>query len=98
VAAYTSPHLTRYNERVRIAGAEASDEVLCAAFERVEAARGELPLTYFEYGTLGALVAFAEAQVEVAVLEVGLGGRLDAVNAVAPLGAAITRIALDHQE
>lgn len=95
-ALYTSPHLVRYNERVRLSGEEAADEDLCAAFSAVEAARGSVPLTYFEYGTLGALWLFAREKPDVAVLEVGLGGRLDAVNAVDPDCAVITSIALDH--
>src|SRR5690242_12159657 len=79
---YTSPHLVAYNERVRIAGVEASDEALCESFAAVEAARGEVALTYFEYGTLAAFWLFAEENIEAAVLEVGLGGRLDAVNVI----------------
>jgi len=79
---YTSPHLMRYNERVRIGGEEATDEVLASCFARVEKARGATPLTYFEFATLGALCAFADAKIDVAVLEVGLGGRLDAVNII----------------
>lgn len=97
VGAYTSPHLLAYNERVRIAGQPASDAALCAAFARIEAARGDIRLTYFEVGTLAALLLFVEAGCEVAVLEVGLGGRLDAVNIVAPDVAVITSIDLDHQ-
>ena len=87
VGCYTSPHLLDYNERVRIDGVPIDDESLCAAFARVEAARqaaGAVALTYFEFGTLAAWEAFAAAQIEVAILEVGLGGRLDAVNAYAP--------------
>src|SRR5688572_21623567 len=79
---YTSPHLVRYNERVRIAGAEAGDDALCEGFEAVELARGEIPLTYFEFGTLAALHVFAANSLDALILEVGLGGRLDAVNAV----------------
>ncbi|HET6434119.1 MAG TPA: bifunctional folylpolyglutamate synthase/dihydrofolate synthase, partial [Xanthomonadaceae bacterium] len=82
VGAYSSPHLLRYNERVRIDGAEAEDDALVAAFEAVEQARGDIPLTYFEYGTLAALWLFARERLDLAVLEVGLGGRLDAVNIV----------------
>jgi dihydrofolate synthase/folylpolyglutamate synthase len=93
---YTSPHLVQYNERVRIAGAEASDELLAASFEAVEAARGDTPLTYFEYGTLGALWVFAQEKVEALVLEVGLGGRLDAVNIVDADCAVLTSIGIDH--
>jgi len=94
---YTSPHLHRYNERIAVDGQEASDDDIVAAFERVEAARGDVPLTYFEFGTLAALELFGVRGVDVAVLEVGLGGRLDAVNAVDPDGGLITSIALDHQ-
>ena len=95
-ALYTSPHLERYNERVRIAGAEAADAALCAGFEAVERARGEVPLTYFEYGTLAALWLFARENVEAAVLEVGLGGRLDAVNVIDADCAVLTSIGIDH--
>ncbi len=96
VGAYTSPHLHVYNERVRIGERLASDEELVAAFERVESARGSTPLTYFEFGTLAALAVFEAADVEVAVLEVGLGGRLDAVNAVDAEAAIVTNVSLDH--
>ncbi len=94
---YTSPHLNRYNERIVIDGREASDEDIVAAFERVEATRGDVPLTYFEFGTLAALELFGRHGVDAVVLEVGLGGRLDAVNAVDPDGGLITSIALDHE-
>lgn len=95
--AYTSPHLVRHNERVRIDGAPASDAEFCAAFERIEAVRGTIPLTYFEFGTLAALLIFAARGVEVAVLEVGMGGRLDAVNTCDADVALVTAIGLDHQ-
>jgi dihydrofolate synthase/folylpolyglutamate synthase len=95
---YTSPHLLRYNERVRIAGREAEDAVLCDAFAAVEAARGTVPLTYFEYATLAALVLFSQENIDAAVLEVGLGGRLDAVNAVDADCAVLTSIGIDHVE
>lgn len=98
VGAYTSPHLLRYNERVRVGGVEASDAALVGAFERIEAARADTPLTYFEYGTLAALLLFAEAALDLAILEVGLGGRLDAVNLVEPDVAVVTTVALDHVE
>ena len=98
VGAYTSPHLLRYNERVRIDGHEAPDEALVDGFEAVEAARGETPLTYFEYGTLCALWLFARADLDLAVLEVGLGGRLDATNLVDPDVAVVTTVDLDHQD
>jgi len=93
---YTSPHLERYNERVRIAGVEASDDALCASFQAVEAARGDVALTYFEYGTLGALWLLARERIEAAVLEVGLGGRLDAVNLIDADCAVLTSIGIDH--
>jgi dihydrofolate synthase/folylpolyglutamate synthase len=96
VGCYTSPHLLRYNERIRVDGAEASDAQIVAAFESVEALRGSLPLTYFEFGTLAALAVFVAEKVDIAVLEVGLGGRLDAVNAVEPTASLITNISLDH--
>ena len=98
VGAYTSPHLLRFNERVRIDGREATDEALVAGFAAVEAARGETPLTYFEYATLCALWLFERAGLDLAVLEVGLGGRLDAVNLVDADAAIITTVDLDHQD
>lgn len=98
VGAYTSPHVLAYNERVRISGVDADDAALIAAFERIETARGEVPLTYFEFGTLAALLLFADAALDVAVLEVGLGGRLDAVNLIDADVAIVTTIALDHQD
>jgi len=94
---YTSPHLVRYNERVRIDGGEAGDAALARDFARVEAARGTTPLTYFEFGTLAALAAFEAARIEVAILEVGLGGRLDAVNVVDADCAIVSTVDLDHQ-
>ncbi len=97
MGAYTSPHLLRYNERVRVCGRAASDTALCEAFARVEAERGDITLTYFEFGTLAALAQFAEAGLDVLLLEVGLGGRLDAVNAVPPDVAVVTTIACDHE-
>ena len=95
---YTSPHLLRYNERVRIARGDASDEDLVRAFAAVESARGDVALTYFEFGTLAAMWLFAEQRVDVALLEVGLGGRLDAVNAFDPDCALVMSIALDHMD
>ena len=95
---YTSPHLRRINERIAISGEPVEDENIVSAFERIEAARGDVPLTYFEFGTLAALLVFDDHEVDVAVFEVGLGGRLDAVNAIEPDAALITSIALDHQE
>lgn len=96
--AYTSPHLLHYNERVRIDGEAASDAELIAAFEAIEAARGEVALTYFEFGTLAALWLFARQPLDLVVLEVGLGGRLDAVNLVDADLAVVTTVALDHTE
>jgi len=96
--AYTSPHLLRYNERIRICGKEVEDEALCAAFQRVDDARAEVSLSYFEFGTLAALDLFGLAELEVAILEVGLGGRLDAVNMVDADISLITRVSLDHQD
>ena len=98
VGLYTSPHIVRYNERVRIDGVEASDEALVAAFERVEAARGTTSLTYFEMGTLAAACTFADAALDVVILEVGLGGRLDAVNVFEPDCAVVVTVDLDHME
>jgi dihydrofolate synthase/folylpolyglutamate synthase len=95
---YTSPHLVRYNERVRIDGVEAGDAALVAAFERIEGARGGVSLTYFEFGTLAAALLFAAAAVDVAVLEVGLGGRLDAVNVFDADCAVLTSVDLDHMD
>lgn len=96
--AYTSPHLLRYNERIRVAGTEAGDEAICRAFERVDAARGDVSLTYFEFGTLAALVIFREAGAQALVLEVGLGGRLDAVNCLDAHCALVTAIGIDHTD
>lgn len=95
--AYTSPHFWRFSERIRVGGEEAGDEEVVAAFEAIEAARGATSLTYFEFATLAALLVFRARAVDVVVLEVGLGGRLDAVNVVNPSVAVITRIELDHQ-
>ena len=97
VGAFTSPHFLRYNERIRIDGAEVSDAELIDAFEAIETARAETPLTYFEFGTLAALFLFARAGLDLAVLEVGLGGRLDAVNLIDADVAVITTVDLDHQ-
>jgi len=101
VGCYTSPHLLIYNERVRIDGTPVEDEILCAAFARVEAARqaaGNVALTYFEFGTLAAWEVFAEQSVDLIILEVGLGGRLDAVNIYDGDVSVITGIALDHTD
>lgn len=95
---YTSPHLITYNERIRVDGADVADDSLLAAFGRIEAVRDEVPLTFFEFGTLAALLVFADAACDCWVLEVGMGGRLDAVNIVEPDYALITTVGLDHQE
>lgn len=101
VGLYTSPHLLDYNERVRIDGRPVDDAALCAGFARVEAARvtgGDTPLTYFEFGTLAAWEVFATQPLDAVILEVGLGGRLDATNAYEPDVAIVSGIALDHME
>ncbi len=98
VGVYSSPHLLRYNERVQLNGQEASDQALCDAFAAVEAARGEISLTYFEMGTLAAFWLFQHAALDAVVLEVGLGGRLDAVNLVDADLALVTSIGLDHAD
>lgn len=96
VGCYTSPHLLSYHERVRIDRREASDQQLCGSFAEVEQARGDRSLTYFEFGTLAAMTLFVRAAVDVAILEVGLGGRLDAVNAFDADCAVITSVDIDH--
>ncbi|MEN8178549.1 MAG: bifunctional tetrahydrofolate synthase/dihydrofolate synthase [Pseudomonadota bacterium] len=98
VGLYTSPHLIRYNERIRTNGAEVSDAALCAAFENVDQARNGISLTYFEFGTLAALDIFAADPPDLIILEVGLGGRLDAVNIIDPDLAIITTVDLDHTD
>ena len=96
--AFTSPHLLRYNERIRVDGTSVADDELVAAFEAIEQARGELTLTFFEYNALAALWLFRAREVDVAVLEVGLGGRLDAVNIVAADVAIVCSIGFDHRD
>lgn len=98
VGCYTSPHLRKYNERIRIDGVDCSDEEIIGAFERVESARQGRALTYFEFGTLAALCLFESHAADTIVLEIGLGGRLDAVNAVEPDCGIITNVSLDHCE
>lgn len=98
VACYSSPHLLRYNERVRVACQDMQDDDLTKAFAAIEHARQDIQLTYFEYGTLAAMWLFVQSSVDVAILEVGLGGRLDAVNAFEPSCAIVTSIDLDHIE
>ena len=98
VATYTSPHLRRYNERIRLQHEPVDDATICAAFAAVERARGTTPLTVFEFGTLAALHVFSEAAPDIAILEVGMGGRLDAVNVVDPDLAVIATLDIDHVE
>ncbi|MSR16621.1 MAG: bifunctional tetrahydrofolate synthase/dihydrofolate synthase [Methylococcaceae bacterium] len=98
VGAYTSPHILRYNERIKINGESVSDELICAAFEQIDLVRGETSLSYFEFSTLAALLIFSQQNVVLQVLEVGLGGRLDAVNIVDTDMAIVTSIAIDHVE
>ena len=95
---FTSPHLVRYNERICVNGVEASDAELVAAFDRIEAARGDTTLTYFEFNALAALLLFADRKVDVAILEVGLGGRLDAVNLLDADVAVVASIGFDHRD
>ncbi len=95
---FTSPHLIRYNERIRLHGREVPDATLLEAFAEIDAARGEISLTFFEWNALAALVVFARARVDVAVLEVGMGGRLDAVNLLDADVAAVVSVGLDHRE
>lgn len=97
VASYTSPHLIRYNERIRINGVEIDDEMLCQSFNRIDKARADISLTYFEFGTLAALDLFHQAGIELAIMEVGLGGRLDAVNILDADVALVCSIDLDHE-
>lgn len=98
VGTYISPHLHVYNERVSINGMPVSDHLLIQSFAAVDAARGDISLTYFEFGTLSALWIFKQRKVDAVVLEVGLGGRLDAVNIVEPDVAVVTSIGIDHQD
>ena len=97
VGLFTSPHFLTYNERICLAGEPVSDAVIVAAFEEIEAHRGDVSLTYFEFGTLAALVVFRDAGPDVMLLEVGLGGRLDAINIIDADVAVVTSIDLDHQ-
>ena len=94
---YTSPHLHHIHERIRVAGQPVSDDELVAAFGRVDSARDSVFLTYFEFLTLAALVIFQDHQLDLWILEIGLGGRLDAVNVIDPDVSVITSIGLDHQ-
>jgi dihydrofolate synthase/folylpolyglutamate synthase len=98
VGMFTSPHFLTYNERICLAGKPVSDQIIVAAFEQIEAVRGDISLTYFEFGTLAALLVFIDASPDVMLLEVGLGGRLDAINIIDADVAIVTSIALDHQD
>lgn len=98
VGCYSSPHLLRYTERIRLNGREVGEADLCAAFERVDQARGDESLTYFEFGTLAALDLFSRADLDLVILEVGLGGRLDAVNLLDADVALVSSVGLDHTD
>ena len=98
VGMFTSPHFLTYNERICLAGKPVSDAIIVAAFEQIEAVCGDISLTYFEFGTLAALLVFRDASPDVMLLEVGLGGRLDAINIIDADVAVVTSIALDHQD
>lgn len=98
VGVFTSPHFRDYRERIRVCGRLADAAELVAAFERIEAVRGDTPLTFFEYNTLAALLLFEAAKLDAWVLEIGLGGRLDAVNVVEPDVAVVVSIGMDHSE
>jgi len=98
VGTYTSPHLIQFNERITINGKHASDLDICSAFEEINLARSSISLSYFEFSTLAALMIMANSDLDFAILEVGLGGRLDAVNFIDPDLSVITGIALDHQQ
>lgn len=98
VGTYTSPHLVNYNERICVNGQQATDEQLCRSFDRIDRARGDVSLTYFEFGTLAALDVFRQFELDVLVLEVGLGGRLDAVNMLDADAALVVTIDLDHEK
>jgi dihydrofolate synthase/folylpolyglutamate synthase len=98
VACYTSPHFLHFNERIKIQAVAVTDELICEAFSRIESAREGVTLTYFEYGTIAAMIIFSEAHVDVAILEVGLGGRLDAVNVFDADCSIVTTVDLDHMD
>jgi dihydrofolate synthase/folylpolyglutamate synthase len=98
VGCYTSPHFLVFNERIKIQGIAVSDELICEAFRKIESARGGVSLTYFEYGTIAAMIIFSEASTDIIILEVGLGGRLDAVNVFDSECAIVTTVDLDHMD
>jgi len=96
VGAYTSPHILKYNERIRIDGQSVSDKLICKAFERIDEVRNDVSLSYFEFGTLAALDIFWRSDLDVQLLEVGLGGRLDAVNIIDSDTSIVSSISVDH--
>ena len=98
VCCYTSPHIIRYNERIKVNDEEVDDASLCQSFERIDQARADVPLTYFEFGTLAAIDVFMRAKPDLVIMEIGLGGRLDAVNVMEPDVSVITSIAIDHTD
>ena len=98
VGCYTSPHFLYFNERIKIQADPVSDDLICEAFKKIESARKEISLTYFEYSTIAAMIIFADADLDIAILEVGLGGRLDAVNVFDSDCAIVTSIDLDHMD
>jgi len=96
IGSYTSPHILDFNERICIDSEPASDAEIIAAFKRIDAVRAETPLTYFEFVSIAAMLVFEAREVDTAILEVGMGGRLDAVNAIEPSAGLITNVSLDH--
>ena len=98
VGSYTSPHLLNFNERIKIDKVPVNTNSICDAFESIEETRGNITLTYFEFSTLAALIIFSKSNLDVIILEVGLGGRLDAVNIINPDISIITNIRLDHTD
>lgn len=98
VGCYTSPHIRRYNERIRVNAIEVSDESLCGSFERIDEARGDCQLTYFEFGTLAAIDLFHKDKLDLVIMEIGLGGRLDAVNVMQPDVSVVTTVDIDHTD
>jgi dihydrofolate synthase/folylpolyglutamate synthase len=97
VGSYTSPHLFNFNERIRLDGNPVTDCQIIQAFKKIEKKRGSTRLTYFDFATLGAFIIFSEAQLDVAILEIGIGGRFDPVNLVSPDISILTNVDLDHQ-
>ena len=98
VGSYTSPHILKYNERIKIAGEPVADQLICQTFSRIEAVRGDTSLSYFEFGTLAALDIFWRANLDIQLLEVGLGGRLDAVNIIDADVTIVSTICIDHAD